>query len=144
MSKATLELISKLYAKLSDAYETLASEADDEAPAAKGKAKAEVDDDDLPAPKKAGTAGKAKAPAGKKAPAKVEEPADEEVTEADLVAAATALIKATDRATAVKIIKKHGGEKIADLDEDVYPKVLAAFQKAMPADDDTGSEDDDI
>lgn len=143
MSKETLELISKLHAKLSDAYETLASAAEDEPAAkpAKGKAKPadEELDEDLPPPKKAGTAGKAKAPAAKKA-AKAEP--DEEVTDADLVAAATALIKATDRATAVKIIKKHGGEKIADLDEDVYPKVLAAFKAAMPAEEDPDADDD--
>lgn len=122
MSKETYELISKLHAKLSDAYESLAAEDDATTP---------PPDDDLPPPKKAGTAGKPKAKP--KATA-----VDDEVTEQDIIAAAGALIKATDRNTAVKIIKKHGAEKIADIEAEDYPKVLKALKAAMP---DEGADD---
>ena len=134
MSKATLEAIAKAHAQLSDLYEELASNADEDEPTppAKGKGKAAPADDpdgDLPPPKSAGTKGKAAAPAkGKKAA-----PAEEYTVE-DVINAATELIKATNRDTAVKIIKKHGGEKVADLDEDVYADVIAAFKAAMPSD----------
>jgi len=142
MSKATLEVIAKLHAKLSDAYESLAAEADEAKPKA-GKTKVadpdELEEPELPAPKRAGTTGKAK-PAAKTSK-KVVEPEEEEITEQDLVNAATKLIKATDRATAVKIIKKHGGDKIADLDEDVYPKVLAALEAAMPSEEEPEEEE---
>lgn len=126
MSKETLELVSKLFAKLSDAYETLASE--DAAAAV-----ADPDDDldeDLPAAK---PAGKAK-PAAKKPAAKKPAADDGDVTEQDIIDAATKLIKSTgSRNSAVKIIKKFGAEKVSELDEDVYPKVMAAIKAAQKA-----------
>lgn len=145
MSKATLEMIAKLHAKLSDQYEALAAEADeaDEAPppkASKGKAAAADElDDDVPPPKSAGK--KATAAPAKKAAGKAKEAAAPE--EADVLAAAVALIKATDRNVALKVLKKFGAAKVAELEEDDYAKAIAALEAAMPSED-AATDDDDI
>lgn len=144
MSAELYAKLAKYHAAISDIYEELGnSEVEAEEPAAKPakgkKAAVEVDEDDLPEPKKAGTAGKApakKAPAKKAAvePDEEEEAGEEAPTEEDVVAAAQALIQANDgsKDKALAIIKKHGGKRVADLDEDVYAEVIAAFQAAMP------------
>lgn len=148
LTQQQLEQLAEAHATISDVYTAAAAAlVEDDAPAkpaakkataAKGKPAAAVEDDDLPPPSTAGTKGKTPA---KTKPAAVEPDEDDAPTEADVIAAAQALIQATNKETAVKIIKKHGASKVAELDEALYPKVIAALQAAMPAED-AGSDDD--
>lgn len=140
MSKAIYEKIAKHYAALSDQFEALA------AAGAEGTDDA-GEEDDVPAPKAAGTKGKAKPAAKKTKPAAAEvdddldetgddagEDAGEDApTEQDVIAAAQAVIKFNkgDKAKAIAIIKKHGASRVADLDEDTYPAVIADLKKAL-------------
>lgn len=149
MSKALFEKLSKLHAGISDVYEELAAKASGKAAAADDAD--EPEEEELPKAKAAGTKGKpaAKTAAKGKPKAAAVEPDEEEAEEAeeteeeaeddgpsedDVVAAAQALIKAFagNKDKAIAIIKKHGGKKVADLDSDTYPAVIADFKKAMP------------
>lgn len=114
------------------------------------------DDDDLPPPKAAkgkaaapvkGKAAKEEPPAKGKAAAKGKKATDEE--EGDLDAVKEALTEVMNHADlgkerVVKILKKHGAAKSADLDEDDYAAVITACKKAMAEVADSDGDDDDV
>ena len=119
---------------------------------------ADDDDDDLPPPKAAkgktaapvkGKAAKEEPPVKGKAAAKGKKATDE--TDGDLDAVKENLTAVMNHASlgkerVVKILKKYGATRSAELGEDDYGAVIAACKKALAevADSDDGDDDDDL